>query len=127
MIERKDFILRLVAEFGAFLRRVFEKKQDDRHGAEVLVDGALEQITGLKLSLFRMLDFQSGLRMIERSRTLSADECIVLAQLLVEKADLAQETDLSMARGYLGLARQRGPVADAELRQLVTGLEAKLG
>lgn len=127
MIERKDFILRLVAEFGAFLRRVFEKKQDDRHGAEVLVDAALEQITGLRLSLFRMLDFESGLRMIERSRTLSADECVVLAQLLVEKADLTNETDLSMARGYLRLARQRGPVADAELQQLVTGLEAKLG
>jgi len=123
MIQRKDFILRLVEDFGTFLRKVFDTKKDDRHAAGLLVASAIQQLTTLNPELFEILDFQSSLRMIERHKALTAYECAILARLLVEKAEIAGDADLAKAQGFYALAKHRYLNPHAETSALLEFLK----
>lgn len=124
MIQRKDFILRLVDQFGEFLRRVFETKKDDKHAAGLLVESAIQQITTLNMHLFDMLDFESVVRMAERHKRLTAHECAIVARLLIERAELHEEKSAPKAKEFWLLAEKRYLNPHTDVAELLEFLRA---
>jgi hypothetical protein len=100
---RKDYLLRVIEQFAAFLEKIlFLKKAGDYTGAEAQVDATVRVLLGMEPEALDSMSVEDILKDPVGGKKFDVDICLVIAELYNQKADLAAKNLSGPTRfGYL--------------------------
>lgn len=88
---RKDYLLRVIEQFAAFLEKIlFHKQAGDYAGAEQQIDATVKTLLGLDPELLYAMGTDQILTTVVGDTKFDMDICLVIAELYNQKADMAK-------------------------------------
>jgi len=88
---RKDYLLRVIEQFAAFLEKIlFHKQAGDYAGAEQQIDATVKTLVGLDPEILYAMGTDQILSTIIGDAKFDVDLCLVIAELYNQKADVAR-------------------------------------
>jgi len=88
---RKDYLLRVIEQFAAFLEKIlYHKQAGDYAGAEQQIDATVKTLLGLDPEVLYSMDTEKILSTLVGDTKFDMDLCLVIAELYNQKADIAR-------------------------------------
>ncbi len=99
---RKDYLLRVIEQFAAFLEKIlFHKQAGDFIGAEQQIDETVKTLLGIDPSSLFAMSADRMLQELIGQSGFDVDICLVVAELCNQKADVARAGNASTVNADL--------------------------